>query len=58
MYSLAVVQIEFLLLERRRLLLQGRLQLQLVGGQHVVCSFVYVLFLRFVGRRTFGTRGG
>lgn len=31
-----MVQVEFLLLERRRLLLQRRLQLQLVGGQHGV----------------------
>ena len=34
LYSLAVVQIKFLLLECSRLLLQRRLQLQLVGGQH------------------------
>ena len=32
--SLAVVQVELLLLERGGLLLQRRLQLQLVGGQH------------------------
>ena len=40
LYSLAVVQIEFLLLERSRLLLQRRLQLELVGGQHFACSLV------------------
>ena len=33
--SLAVVQVELLLLERGRLLLQRRLQLKLVRGQHV-----------------------
>jgi len=41
--EVGMVQVELLLLEGSRLLLQRRLQLQLVGGQHR--SFVFFLLL-------------
>ena len=42
---LAVVQVELLLLERSRLLLERRLQLQFVGGQHGVVELNKVVLV-------------
>ena len=52
------MQVELLLLEGGGLLLQRRLQLQLVGGQHAVCWLLLIAIVEWRGRQLSYSCGG